>query len=306
MNHRVITQSLLAGALTLAAAPALMAQSEGLPTVPADEVEQAVEGAETGTEAEDLESAMADQGEEMEEEQVSVPVTPGVNEIVPVAINHLNRVLVPFPDPQVRTTSGAEYQIHDRAIYVSTQSEAPVTMYVTNGDDEQTAISLTLVPRRVAPVEVSLSIRGESEDRVYGNPQSAGDWETSQPYVDTLRDLLREVAVGEVPQGYSLADVPDGQVFRGCNQPGLEFDFSAGQYLSGQKFQVHVGVAHNESSDPVEFVESNCSMRGVTAVAAWPRTLLRPDERTEVYVVERQITPEEQDGGSTRPSLVEE
>jgi len=313
-----------ASAISLTATSAFgQTESQNLPAVPVETVESAIQNAQPegqpstlgGDQADSVSDQVADssmreqmaaQSEALSNEQVSVPVTPGVNEIIPIARNHLNRVLVPFSDPQVRTTSSADYQIHQQAIYIATQSQGPVTMYVTNGSDESTAISLTLVPRQIAPVEVSLSMRGGNEPMVYGSREQAGDWETSQPYVDTLRDLLREVALGEVPQGYSLANATPTSAFAGCAQPGLSFNFSSGQVLSGQKFRVHVGVASNTADQPIEFVENNCGAVDVAAVAAWPYTRLSPEQSTEVYVVYRQQTAAERDNSTARPRLIEE
>lgn len=249
---------------------------------------------------------MQAQSEEMAEDQVSIPVTPGVNEIVPIAQNHLNRVLVPFPDPQVRTTSSADYQIHDQAIYVTSSQSGPITMYVTNGSDESTAISLTLVPRRIAPVEVSVNLEDQTAPMTYGSSEEAGQWETSQPYVETIRDVLREVAMGEVPQGYSLASTSASTTFRGCSQPGIFFDFSEGQVLSGKNLRVHIGVATNGASQPIELIESNCNQRDVAAVAAWPDVRLMPDQSTEIYVVKRQVSQSEQESSTARPRLIQE
>lgn len=325
MNKPIIPALLVTGAIALTISHAsAQPMSDDLPAVPAETVEGAIDQAEpsdapeastseqeTAGTAEDSQGSMrermAEQAEELTNEQVSVPVTPGVNEIIPIARNHLNRVLVPFADPRVRTTSSADYEIHKEAIYVATDSQGPVTMYVTNGSDESTAISLTLVPRQIAPVEVSLSLEGrEQQTMVHGSQEDAGEWETSQPYVDTLRNLLREVALGQVPQGYSLADTTQTSAFAGCDQPGLAFDFESGQVLTGQKFRVHVGTVSNVADEPVEFVENNCGAADVAAVAAWPHTRLAPEQTTEVYVVYRQQSAAEQDDSTARPRLIEE
>ena len=52
------------------------------------------------------------------------------------------------------------------------------------------------------------------------------------------------------------------------------------------------------------FNETACASRNVLAVAAWPRFMLNPGEKTEVYVIVRAQTPE--DHGLSRPSLIGE
>ena len=44
-------------------------------------------------------------------------MTPGVNELIPVALGHLNRIVTPFESPQVRTTSDAQTQIKGNVVY---------------------------------------------------------------------------------------------------------------------------------------------------------------------------------------------
>lgn len=51
-------------------------------------------------------------------------MTPGVNELIPVALGHLNRIVTPFESPQVRTTSDAQTQIKGNVVYVATDKES--------------------------------------------------------------------------------------------------------------------------------------------------------------------------------------
>jgi hypothetical protein len=81
-------------------------------------------------------------------------VTPGINEIIPVAQGHLNRIITPFDSPKVRTVSPATTQIEGHVLYVAPADENPVTLYVTPGDNEELALSLTLAPRRIPPREI--------------------------------------------------------------------------------------------------------------------------------------------------------
>ncbi|NEX23795.1 hypothetical protein G3480_26620, partial [Thiorhodococcus mannitoliphagus] len=79
---------------------------------------------------------------------VTVEATIGVNLILEIAIDHLNRILTPFPNPQVRTVSDASTRVDGSAIYVATGNETPVTLFVSDASDPNHALSLTLAPRR--------------------------------------------------------------------------------------------------------------------------------------------------------------
>ncbi|MGP9551952.1 MULTISPECIES: hypothetical protein [Halomonas] len=233
-------------------------------------------------------------------------VKPGVNELVPVAVGHLNRIVTPFSNPQVTTSSAATTEIRNNVVYVGTDQEQPVTMFVTQKDSEAEAISLTLVPRRIPPREVFVELdggRGAQFGLSVNEP--AERWEESQPYVDTLRNLLRSVALGELPQGYTFHETRGRGDLPSCQQAGLSFDFGNGQVMMGQNLRVSIGTAQNTSSQPLEFREASCGNWDVAAVAAWPRNVLAPDEKTEIYVVNRRgQSPSAPANSQRRPSLL--
>lgn len=232
-------------------------------------------------------------------------MSPGVNEIVPVAIHHLNRIVTPFGDPQVNTTSAATVNIQDNVVYVATTNENPVTLFVTQKDSQVRALSLTLVPRRIPPRELFIELEGgASQMAMIGNPK-AEQWEKSQPYVDTLRTVMRSLALGEIPQGYTLHHTESSSRMPSCQQPGMSFNFTNGQTLIGHNLSAQIGVASNVSGQPLEFKEQACGDWDVAAVAAWPRNVLAPNERTEIFVIRRtdkQRRPKEPTNG--RPSLL--
>ena len=58
----------------------------------------------------------------------AIQVAPGVNEIIPVAVGHLNRIVTPFDKPHVRTVSQATTQIEGNVLYVATPDEIPVAL----------------------------------------------------------------------------------------------------------------------------------------------------------------------------------
>jgi conjugal transfer pilus assembly protein TraK len=232
-------------------------------------------------------------GARMEAPARSITITPGVNEIIPVAVGHTNRFLVPFENPRIRTTSNAGFDVEGRAIYVTSNEEGrPVTAFVNEAGNPEVALSLTFVPSRMPPVEVELKLAGDSYAGGFRPSEKAKTWEESQPYVVTLRDLLRDVATGQTPQGYTLSHTPVLSGFGGCYQQGLSFDFERGQMLDGHRLRVNVGVMENRSNQVIEFREPSCAGSDVKAVAAWPKPILKPGEKSEVYVVRGVASPE--------------
>ncbi|MOA22262.1 hypothetical protein D3C78_1428090 [compost metagenome] len=68
---------------------------------------------------------------------------------------------------------------------------------------------------------------------------------------------------------------------------------------------MNVGVMENKSSQVIEFREPACAGEGVKAVAAWPSPILKPGEKSEVYVV-RAVESPDQVKYNARRSLLEE
>lgn len=213
---------------------------------------------------------------------------PGVNQLVPVAIHHLNWLVTPFEDPSVTTSSAATTEIRQNVIYVSTENEAPITLFITEKGEEGKALSLTIVPQRIPPREITLTVANQAAKWPPSSRKKAQQWEQGQPYVLTIRNLMHQLASGELPAGYSLVERASGPVPVLCQQPGLAFDFSSKQQLLGHQFLVRIGVIKNTTTQPIEFKESSCGGWDVAAVAAWPKTVLLASDRSEVYVVQKQ------------------
>jgi len=240
----------------------------------------------------------------------NIEVKPGVTQIAAISRGHLNRIVTPFPSPEVMTSSlqaGSDGQcgevcIKENVVYVTTDSQRPVTLSINEEGRQDAAIMMTLVPKDVPPRELTLSLEDSMMAGLTFGSAKAESWEESQPYVTTLTDLFRQIALGEVPQGYTLHSA-NGGVAPVCYQQNVAYDFANGQRMLGHHFEVAIGVARNTSSSPVEIRETACGSQNVAAVAAWPRNVLRPGEKAEVYVA----TTREMGGGkpkTQRPSLV--
>ena len=229
-----------------------------------------------------------------------ITVEPGVNTIVRVAEGHLNRIVTPFQHPQVRTTAtNATTQVSDSVVYVAPASSAPVTLYLTEKGDEMTAVSLTLVPRRVPPRSFEVDVQGHIPRAVSAK---AEHWERASDYQQAITNVMRTLALGQIPPGYSMSRGAKSEPPY-CYQPGLKFEFM--QSIQGHDFWVAVGRMSNVSAYRIEFEENACLYeRRVAGVAAWPRIILQPGQQSEVYVVMRHVA-ETQDRAPERPSLIQ-
>ena len=214
-------------------------------------------------------------------ERTRITLKPGTNELVKVAVNHLNRIVTPYSEPRVTTSSQVTTEVRDNVIYIGTTETAPITLFITEKGSEDEALSVTLIPREIPPREIILSLAGGTQPLTI--TRKAESWEQAQPYIATIEQLFRSLARGELPPGYQFDQGPKGQL-PACRQTGLRIDFSQGQTVLGNRLIVHIGVATNASSKPLEFIEDACGDWDVAAVAAFPRNALQPGERTEIYV----------------------
>ena len=235
----------------------------------------------------------------------SVTVVPGQNNIFPVALNYVNRIVTPFSSVGVSTSAGQGIEVRQNVVYVTPQSEAPITMFLTQHGDESVAVSVTLVPRLIPPVQIELRLPDEIRPVSLVQPRhdEAPAWRPGRSYLDGIRDLLRQIAMDQIPSGYDMkAAGQKGLRLPLCAAPGFAVDFRRGQYLLGDPFEIFVGLVVNRSGAAIEFTESWCEGPGVVAVALSPAPMLLPGGTAEIYVVRRVAPPEQE--VTPRPSLL--
>lgn len=239
-----------------------------------------------------------------------IAMKPGDNVFIPISREHPNRLLTPFTNPNVISTSLSggrkkgecgEVCVRDGVIYITTDSPTAVTAFVTEKGHEDIAFSVTMVPQAIPPREVRFTLPEPIMDELRrnrgkgGSMQRAQVWETTQPYVETLKLSLRAVALGQVPDGYTLRNVRTTDRVPTCSHPGLNIDFTHGQVMEGFNLNIYAGVITNIANKPVEFRNQNCGNWQNAAVTSWPLTVLRPGQQTEIYIAvkqEEEVAPE--------------
>lgn len=215
----------------------------------------------------------------------------GQNELINVSMGHPNRIVTPFMKPNVlKIDEDAIVSVKQNVIYFASDKRAPVTLHVRESGSEEQSISLTLLPQKIPPREVVVNIPGHevAQAMAYGaTNEEAKRWEESEPYEQTLVNLMTALAKGDIPQGYRIRDFQSADVSPVCQQRGLRFAFERGQVIAGNNLQVYVGVVRNIADQGIEFVETNCASQEVASVAAWPDVYLAPGQATEVFVVDK-------------------
>jgi conjugal transfer pilus assembly protein TraK len=217
-----------------------------------------------------------------------------------IARNQLNRIVTPFDEPKALTVSGMETKVDGNSVYVATDSFDPASLYITNTEGSE-AISLELTPvEKTRPSEIRIELDRGFPIKTSSLQNDSADGKADHPYVDDIKAMFRALALGNVPQGYSLED-SGSQPFLPptCAMPGV--GFRAGQYITGSRANIAVLVATNNGGTAVIMDETVCTAPQVMAVSIWPRFRLLPGESTEVYVA---VKVDQEPAEQARPSLL--
>lgn len=223
-------------------------------------------------------------------EQYSFTVKAGEMLHSEVSRQFLNRIVTPYAHPIVRTTSPVKLETVGQSVFVAlaaTRTE-PVALYIMDANDDLNSISLMLDAKDVGPVEITLQQAGATGagGAIYRLDRAAASkLETGSSHDASLTKILKIVADGKVPPGFSFRAYGSGDAMPQCRQEGLAI--VPRQVMEGANMTVYVGAMTDATDKPIEFQESECATEGVTAVASWPGPLVQPGQSTEVYVVVR-------------------
>lgn len=248
----------------------------------------------------------------------TIRVNPGDNVFIPISREHPNRIITPFRNPQVISSSLSggtkkgecgELCVRNGVVYVTTDARQAITTFVTERGNEKIAFSVTMIPQAIPPRQVTFTFPDKVMDELRGNTEEASletarQWEEGQPYVETIKSAMRMIALGQVPDGYSMRKTIRRDKIPTCKQSGLKFSFRPGQTIEGYNLNFYIGVIENVSDRPVEFLEVSCGSWKTAAVASWPLKLLRPGQKTEIYLAAKK-GDEEPDVERVRKPLIE-
>lgn len=225
-------------------------------------------------------------------------IRPGKTELVQVSRTHLNRFVTPFANPEVQSSAQATTtKVEGSVVYVATASPDPVGLFIVDGDNPSHAFSVTLMPREIPAVSMTLSLEGYAP----GSPARAGESAAVEnDFVAQLRETFRSIAQGEVPAGYGMRRVAGFDPnMPECVMPGMRA--TPAQEISGNQVIVIVSKLTNYTNLPQTIDESSCASDRVLAVAVWPRVDLLPGQSTELYIAVRRAPPP---AANARPSVL--
>ncbi|MEC4747580.1 type-F conjugative transfer system secretin TraK [Methylomicrobium sp. Wu6] len=233
---------------------------------------------------------------------ITIKPKPGRTESVIVAKGKLNRIVTPYAEPKVLTVDNVETKIDGSAVYIATDSETPVSMFISDAETGDAAL-LQLSPQElITPVEIRIEADASKAAQVeVGSSKTDRLFRQDSPYINEVKAVMQNLGKQQIPQGFTLEEVTDelrGKAF--CHDPNLTY--WAGQLLSGHDSRIVVLIGQNNGNATVIFEEAFCASEDTMAVAAWPKVRLEPGEKTEIYLLLR--LPEGKSGEEIRPALL--
>ena len=233
---------------------------------------------------------------------ITIKPKPGRTESVIVAKGKLNRIVTPYADPKVLTVDNVETKIDGSAIYIATDSETPVSLFISDAETGDAA-SLQLSPQElITPVEIR--IEGDAAKGAQGEVGSSKTdrlFRQDLPYINEVKAIMQNLGKQQIPQGFTMEEVTEDLRDRAfCHDPNLTY--WAGQLLSGHDSRIIILIGQNNGNNAVIFEEAFCASEDTMAVAAWPRVRIEPGEKTEIYLLLR--LPEGKSGEEIRPVLL--
>ena len=229
-----------------------------------------------------------------------ITIRPGAAIGIAVALDHINRISLPFDRPFIATASGEQTQIVGSTIYIAPKTDAPISMFVAPDGADQLAFSLTLVPQPRPPANYVIRF---PSDVVIPRPRTDTPTQGRESdYVEMIRSTFVDLALARVPAGYDLLPRPGTLPL--CAAPegvSATFDFTQAQVFAGAMDEYVVVATASAAADLIALEESWCAATGVKAVAYWPHAVLQPHEKVEVFIVAAHPS---EPAAAQRPSLI--
>ncbi|NRN28998.1 TraK domain-containing protein [Photorhabdus heterorhabditis] len=256
-------------------------------------------------------------------QRINVP--PGGNIVLPISRGLQNRIFTTFKNASVSTSASVEdasIYVDGGAVYITTNSDRPIGIMLSEDNVPESTYNLTLLPLDVPGAMISVSTQLTSamtakreksiDDQQYQqmlerSQQAEMQHENSKQddHKQRVIDLLTPVALGEVPNGFSLqtdrlSRIPVSE------QTPCRFSMYAklGQRLVGARELIDVVLVKNDKPYGQIVPDQQCINEGVIASAIFDKAFLQPGEDTELYIVRDKLYQERQARVTTRPSLI--
>lgn len=193
-------------------------------------------------------------------------------ETVLISSRFPNRIATPFNNPRVIGKTNAEVVKDGTNLFISPpKGDAPFAIFVTGSNPGDPVISLTMMPKDIPAQIISLQL-----DSAQGATRKAPRVEG---YSQQILDLMRAVATGKTPEGYSEALMPNFV----AREPQNGLNILPVARYSGSSLDIYKYKV--ESDKDIELSETSFYQKGVRAVSIFPNVVLHKGESTNVFVL---------------------
>ncbi|MEC4720475.1 type-F conjugative transfer system secretin TraK [Noviherbaspirillum sp. CPCC 100848] len=216
-------------------------------------------------------------GDKQGQKAVSVRVSSDRNEIVYVSTDFTNRIATPFAAPKMIDQGDLNVDYVGQSVYVTVNSTKPSAVFVTGSNPNDPVVSLTLVPKNLPPQTINLQL--DTPAPSYSGSDVREEAPTGNAYTDRIKFLMRQVALGKAPEGFSLGKLP-----RAAARMGDIVVFPESRY-SGPTYDIYKYRVETTTPNTIELDEGSFYTEGVRAVAFYPTAVIGKAEATSVLVI---------------------
>lgn len=222
--------------------------------------------------------------------------------MAPGAYGMQNRIQTNFNVVMVNTSTeeaDAVVFVEDGFVYVTPKSDNPVDLLLFEAGVPESAFNITLVPVTVPPAMIEIDNivpknmrqkgvkyikeqeKLEVEEKVAMLNENV---KTTNSHVETIRSALTPIAQTFIPEGYTETTLSDLSAahLRPC-QAHVKQDVVE-RYIGSYYFIDVVEIVNTRKRDYL-IEEQQCLGPDVIAVGVLEKTLLRPGEKTEMYIL---------------------
>ena len=241
-------------------------------------------------------------------------VSPKDSIMVPVGKGLMNTFSTNLTMLTAKTNDeSSTYEINEGYLYVTVNTEAPISIVMYEEGVLESQVSVTLVPVSAPPtlVEMSFNLTDEMRQKAHKYKAEmelnakinthAPTLQTQNSYQQHITSLLLPVAAGDIPRGFALSpSVPD-KVRYPCS---MTIFHEAKQRLISGKFVIDVVHVINNTDSVYQVREEMCLARYVKAVGLFEKAYLQPGEESELYILRDKFTEEKDTRRNRRPRLI--
>lgn len=216
-------------------------------------------------------------GDKQAQKAISVRVSSDRNEIVYISTDFPNRIATPFAAPKLVDQGDLDVAYLGQSVFVTVKSNKASAVYVTGSNPNDPVVSLTLVPKNLPPQTINLQL--DTPAPTYGGADAREEAPAGNAYTDRIKFLMRQVALGKAPEGFSVGKLP-----RAAARMGDIVVFPESRF-SGPTYDIYKYRVETTTPNTIELDEGSFYTEGVRAVAFYPTAVIGKGEATSVLVI---------------------